>query len=307
MPKPPMADSSPWTLLRLVKWTTGYFQDHGIENPRSEAETLLAHAMGLRRIDLYLNHDQPLDPDERKHFKTLIKRRVSHEPLAYITGTREFWSLELAVDPAVLIPRPETECLVEAVLPFLDDPDGPLKRVLDLGTGSGAIPIALAHEHPEHAYVALDRSPAALRIARRNARTHRVDDRIQWFCGNWDAALWPSAAPFDLIVSNPPYIRSGDMASLQPEIHGYEPALAVDGSTDGLACLRRIIASAHRHLRVGGLLALEMGWDQADDVTAMAAGVGCYGTVRVVKDYSGLDRVAVMEKVNNKNQNTNDK
>ena len=306
MPKTPMADSSPWTLLRLVKWTTGYFQDHGIENPRSEAEILLAHAMGLRRIDLYLNHDQPLDQDERNHFKTLIKRRVSREPLAYITGTREFWSLALAVDPAVLIPRPETECLVEAVLPFLDDPDGQAKRVLDLGTGSGAITIALAHQHPEHAYVALDRSPAALRIARRNARTHRVDNCIQWFCGNWDAALSPSATPFDLVVSNPPYIRSADMATLQPEIQGHEPALALDGSADGLACLRRILASVHRHLRVGGLLALEMGCDQADDVRDIAAGVDCYGPVRVVKDYSGLDRVAIFEKLNNRNQDIND-
>ena len=273
MPKTPMAEAAPWTLLRLVQWTAGYFQDHGIENARSEAEVLLAHSMGLRRIDLYLNHDQPLDPEELKRFKTLIKRRLAREPLAYITGIREFWSLELAVDPSVLIPRPETECLVEAVLPVLDDPQGPPKRVLDMGTGSGAITIALAHEHPEHRYVALDRSTAALNVAVRNARSHRVDHCIQWICGDWDTALAPDKAVFDLIVSNPPYIRSGDMASLQPEIHGHEPALALDGSADGLSCLRRIVESVHPHLKAGGLLALEMGWDQADDVRTIAAGV----------------------------------
>ena len=155
--------------------------------------------------------------------------------------------------------------------------------------------------------MALDRSLTALRIARRNARTHRVDTCIQWFCGNWDAALSPAAAPFDLIVSNPPYIRSADMATLQPEIHGHEPTLALDGSADGLACLRRILASVYRHLRIGGLLAMEMGWNQADEVRAIAAGVGRYGPVRVVKDYSGLDRVAILERINYKTKNTNDK
>ena len=331
MPKTPMAEAAPWTLLRLVQWTAGYFQDHGIENARSEAEVLLAHSMGLRRIDLYLNHDQPLDPEELKRFKTLIKRRLAREPLAYITGIREFgstassrdqnsrmplayitgirefWSLELAVDPSVLIPRPETECLVEAVLPVLDDPQGPPKRVLDMGTGSGAITIALAHEHPEHRYVALDRSAAALNVAVRNARSHRVDHCIQWICGDWDTALALDKAVFDLIVSNPPYIRSGDMASLQPEIHGHEPALALDGSADGLSCLRRIVESVPPLLKAGGLLALEMGWDQADEVRAIAERVGCYEPVRVVKDYSGLDRVAILERINLKTQNTKDK
>ena len=138
MPKAPMPDSETWTLLRLVRWTTGYFQDHGIESARSEAEILLAHCLGVRRIDLYLNHDKPLTEAELGNFKTLIKRRISREPLAYITGSREFWSLLLAVGPSVLIPRPETECLVEAVLPVLDDPAGKPKRVLDLGTGCGS-------------------------------------------------------------------------------------------------------------------------------------------------------------------------
>jgi release factor glutamine methyltransferase len=291
-----MPEPETWTLLRLVRWTTGYFQEHDIESARSEAEILLAHCLGMRRIDLYLNYDQPLVEAELANFKALIKRRVAREPLAYITGTREFWSMELAVGPSVLIPRPETECLVEAVLPVLDDPGGQPKRVLDLGTGSGAISIALAREHPEHRYVAMDRSPAALRIARENARAHRVDRCIQWFCGDWDAALADRGHGFDLIVSNPPYICSGDMAALQPEIRLHEPVSALDGGEDGLLYLRQIIASAHGYLRGGGLLALEMGCDQADAARSIAARAGCYDAIRILKDYSGLDRVAVMEK-----------
>lgn len=296
MPKASMAKTPPWTILALVKWTTGYFQDHQIESARSEAEILLAHSLDLRRIDLYLNHDQPLSEDELKRFKALIKRRVNREPLAYITGTREFWSLALAVNPSVLIPRPETECLVEAVLPFLDNPGGPLQRVLDMGTGSGAIVIALAHEHPGHRYVAMDRSLPALNTARQNARTHQVDHCIDWFCGSWDAALAAERESFDLIVSNPPYIRRADLNDLQPEIRHHEPAAALDGNADGLAWLRLIIDSAHRHLKVGGRLALEMGCDQAADVQSLSAAVGRYHPPRILKDYSGLDRVAVMEK-----------
>ncbi|WP_319408655.1 peptide chain release factor N(5)-glutamine methyltransferase [uncultured Desulfosarcina sp.] len=287
---------SPWTVLDLVKWTTGYFGDHQIESARIEAEILLAHTLGARRIDLYLNYDQPLCEDELRRFKALIKRRVDGEPVAYITGIREFWSMPLAVNPSVLIPRPETECLVEAVLPFLDNPPGLTKRVLEMGAGSGAIVIALAREHPESHFVAMDRSLAALQTARQNARTHKLDHRIDWFCGSWESALVPDRETFDLIVSNPPYIRSGDISILQPEIRNYEPRIALDGRGDGLGCLRPIIQSAHRFLRPGGLIALEMGCDQAADVRSLSEATGAYEGFRVVKDYSGLDRVALMEK-----------
>ena len=296
MPTASMHKRSPWTPLELVRWTAGYFKDHGIESARIEAEILLAHTLGTRRIDLYLNHDQPLCDDELVRFKSTVRRRVGGEPVAYITGTREFWSLELAVNPSVLIPRPETECLVEAVLPFLDAHGGPPRRVLEMGTGSGAIVIALAHEHPEHCYTALDRSMDALLTARQNARTHRVADRIGWFCGDWDAALLPGREAFDLIVSNPPYIRSGDMLGLQPDVRDFEPALALDGSGDGLACIRLIVESAHRHLRPGGLVALEMGYDQKRDVESIVGQTGHYESLRIVTDYSGHDRVAVMTK-----------
>ena len=297
MPNPSTPKPSPWTPLDLVKWTTTYFGNHQIESARSEAEILLAHALGMRRIDLYLNHDQPLNEDERKRFKSFIKRRVGGEPVAYITGIREFWSLTLTVDPSVLIPRPETECLVEAVLPYLNDPARSPKRVLEMGTGSGAIVIALAHEHPEHRYVAMDRSAAALSIARQNARRHEVDHCIDWFCGNWESALLPGRARFNLIVANPPYIRSKDIQDLQPEIRNHEPEMALDGSTDGLTCIRRIIESAHRYLSAGGLAALELGDDQGPDAQAIVWHTGRYGPPRIIKDYGGRDRVVVMEKV----------
>lgn len=292
-----MSEPRTWTILELVKWTTGYFKDHELESARSEAEILLAHALELRRIDLYLNHDQPLCDDELKRFKALIRRRINREPLAYITGTREFWSLELAVNPSVLIPRPETECLVEAVLPCLVDAGSPHKRVLDMGTGSGAIVIVLAHEHPRHHYTAMDRSLTALHTARENARRHGVSNCIDWFCGNWDDALASDRKCFDLVVSNPPYVRSGELSGLQPEIHRHEPLSALDGSADGLACLRRIIQSACRLLRSGGTLAVEMGYDQTADVRRLSDATGAYTDFRMIRDYSGLDRVAVMRKV----------
>jgi release factor glutamine methyltransferase len=296
MPKPSTDKPSPWTILDLVKWTGWYFREHQIPNARSEAEILLAHTLTARRIDLYLNHDQPLCEDELKQFKSLIKRRVNGEPVAYITGAWEFWSLALTVNPSVLIPRPETECLVEAVLPFLDDFAGMPKRVLEMGVGSGAIIIALAHEHPEHCYVAMDRCAVAVQTARQNARTHKVDHRFNWFCGDWDAALAPERQSFDLIVANPPYIRSHEVDGLQPEIRNHEPRAALDGSGDGLRCIRHLIESAHRYLINGGMVALEMGHDQKKDVQSIARKVGRYESPRIVKDYSGHDRVALMVK-----------
>ena len=286
-----------WTILKLLAWTTSFFKSHGIESPRADAEILLAHTLGSERITLYAHHDQPLNPDELRRFKAFIKRRAAREPVAYIVGRKGFWSLELAVTPDVLIPRPETECLVERALEFLprDAAAGTL-RVLELGTGSGAIVLALAQERPTHRFYALDRSTAALVVARRNARRAGLQGRVHFWAANWCDAFRPGPPLFDLIVSNPPYVRAADIAGLQPEIGRFEPPRALDGGPDGLRELGRIIRQAPPFLNAGGRLLLEIGWDQAKALRVLAADCGPYREATVFQDYSGLDRVLQLKK-----------
>jgi release factor glutamine methyltransferase len=284
-----------WTILKLLQWTTTYFKEHGIESPRIDAELLLASALELERIDLYLRYDQPLNPSELACFRERVKRRVAREPVAYILGVKEFWELEMAVGPEVLIPRPETECLVEAVLDFIKDADGPGKRCfLDLGTGSGAIALALARSWPTAWGVALDRSCRALALADRNRRRHNLQDRVDLVAGDWLSPVSASRARFDVVVSNPPYIPTGQIDGLQPEIVRYEPRAALDGGPDGLACIALIVNTAYTLLVKGGALFLEIGYDQFSAVQRLAAESGAYRDVTCRPDYSGKDRVACL-------------
>lgn len=286
-----------WTIIKLVQWATTYFDTHGIDSPRATAEILLAHVLSIRRIDLYLRYDQPLTPDELQGFKTLIKRRINREPVAYILGHKEFWSLNLLVTRDVLIPRPETECLVEKSLEILAlDANMKSKLILELGTGCGAIIIALASENSRHAYWAGDVSLDAIRIARQNALQNNLDVKIQFFSGNWFAPLNSQTGVFDLIVSNPPYIKSGELLQLQPEIHAYEPVQALDGAADGLQCLRHIIRSAYGFLKPGGALILEFGHDQKAAVKQIIDECGEYERVCFYQDYGGYDRIVQMNK-----------
>ncbi|MEJ2729444.1 MAG: peptide chain release factor N(5)-glutamine methyltransferase [Deltaproteobacteria bacterium] len=286
-----------WTLIKLIQWATAYFDRHHIDSPRTTAEILLAHALGAKRIDLYLRYDQPLNSDELNCFKTLIKRRTSREPAAYIVGHKEFWSIDLEVNRNVLIPRPETECLVERALESLAaEPDPGSKSILELGTGSGAVILALASENLRHSYLATDISSDAVEIARRNALRHGLDARIRFMVADWFAPLDAKAGIFDLIASNPPYIRSGDLKRLQPEIYVHEPVTALDGAQDGLRCLRHIIQKAHLYLKPGGALLLEMGHDQQAALKQIIEACGRYEAVRFYKDYSGHDRIVSMRK-----------
>lgn len=291
------ADTRQWTIIRLIRWATSYLKSYDIDSPRATGEILLAHALHLNRIDLYLKYDQPLVADELQTFKTLIKRRVRREPVAYILGVKEFWSLDLEVNPDVLIPRPETECLVEAALDLISRKSSrPPQRILDLGTGSGAIVLALASQQPRHIYFASDRFRPAVELACRNAGRHGLGRQIHFFVGDWLSSLNSAKPGFDVIVSNPPYIPCRLIGGLQPEIHQYEPIAALNGDTDGLACYRNIIGAAHRHLNPGGVLLLEIGPDQREDIRKIAADSDRYEKFSCSKDYSGYDRVVTMRK-----------
>jgi len=292
-----IAQNQPWTILKLLDWAASYFQSHHIDSPKATAEILLAHALDLKRIDLYLQYDRPLNKAELAAFKKLVLRRTKREPVAYIVGEKEFWSLLLLVSKAVLIPRPDTERLVEIARDFLsrEKHNRPL-RILDLGTGSGAIVLSLAAEHKEHHFFAGDISPAATVLAKQNAYKNNLDN-IHFFAGDWLGALRPTEKPFDMIVSNPPYIPSDDIHNLQPEISRYEPLTALDAGPDGLVCLRHLIEHAWLYLRPGGHLILEMGYDQKDQVAQLADANGTYQDFTVHKDYAGHDRVVSMRRV----------
>ncbi len=280
-----------WTIAALLRWASGYFTRHAVDSPRTTAELLLAHVLNLSRLDLYLRFDQPLAENELAAFKKLLLRRVEREPAAYIVGRKAFWSIELEVNPDVLIPRPDTECLVEQALALMPPADRTSRwHILELGTGSGAIVLSLAKDRPRHLYVATDISPAALQTARRNASQLNLQHQVFFLAGNWFAPL-QSIPVFDLIISNPPYVAREDLASLQPEITFFEPLLALDGEPDGLGSIRPIIQQAPAHLKPGGHLLLEIGHDQADAVRGVATDTQVCREIHFHRDYGGNARV----------------
>jgi len=283
-----------WTILQTLQWTADYFKRQGLDHGRSSAEILLAHCLQCERIDLYLRYDQPLNSAELKRFKALIQRRVQREPDAYIIGQKEFWSLSFQVTPAVLIPRPETECLVEAALRRY--PTNDAIQVLELGTGSGAISVALAHERTNWQIRASDISADALHVARHNAHRLLSAVNIDFFNGSWFEPFSDQKCFFDLIISNPPYIASKDLTGLDPEVRQFEPTEALDGGADGLGYLRHIINTAPDYLKPEGVLILEIGYDQRSAVEELGHRRGAYQSVTVEKDYSGLDRVALFQR-----------
>jgi release factor glutamine methyltransferase len=276
-----------WRVLDLLTWTKEHFAAKGIETPRLDAELLLAFALGCDRLRLYVEFEKPVTAEERARFRALVRRRAEERvPVAYLTGVREFWSLPLAVTPDVLIPRPDTETLVEAVLSRVPDRAAPL-AVLDLGTGSGAIALALARELPRAELTASDVSAAALAVARKNAEALGLAERVRFALGDGFAPV--AGERFDLIVSNPPYVAEGGAAGLAPELR-HEPALALFAEGDGTALLRRIAAEARPRLRgPGGLLALELAPAQAADVTQCLAAAG-FGELAEHRDLAGRVR-----------------
>lgn len=272
-----------WTVLRILQWTTEYFTAKEIESARLDAELLLAATLGLDRVGLYVNFERPLDPDELSAFRERVQRRARREPVQYILGETEFWSLVFQVSPAVLVPRGDTEILVEEALLRI----GNGVRILDVGTGSGAIAVALAHERPEVVVTALDSSLPALDVARGNALRNGVAERVVLMAGEL-AALPPG--PFDMVVSNPPYIPAGEWQSLMPEVRDFEPRMALDGGVDGLEAYRHLARQAGRILAPGGWLLVEVGLGQARDVSALFKAGGLVD-ISQREDYSHIPRV----------------
>lgn len=276
-----MAES--WTVLKLLRWTADYFAGRGIDSPRLDAELLLADTLRLDRVGLYLNFERPLQADELTVYREKVRRRAGREPLAYILGETEFWSLPFTVTPAVLIPRPDTELLVEEALKRLTG----AAWVLDVGTGSGALAITLAHECPECRSVAIDVSAEALAVAAENARKNGVAERIEF--RHADLAALP-AGPFDLIIANPPYIPRDDLAMLMPEVRDFEPQLALDGGHDGLDAYRALARQAGAIVAPEGWLLVEVGIGQASAVQELFAGAGLT-ELFVSRDLAGIERV----------------
>lgn len=257
----------------------------GIAQPRREARLLLAHALGLTAEALLADLAAPLDPAA---YAVLVNRRARREPFAFITGSQEFWGLSLAVSPATLIPRADTETLVEAAIGLLAPADRPW-RVLDLGTGTGALLLAILSERPAASGVGVDVSPEAARLAARNARALGLADRAAFLAGDWAAAL---TGRFDLVVSNPPYIERAAISGLMPEVAAHEPARALDGGEDGLDAYRRIVADLARLLAPGGAAVLELGMGQERAVRALAGGAGFSAEARA--DLAGVPRALVL-------------
>ncbi len=355
------APKETWTILETLRWTTEYFRDKGVSEPRASAEVLLAHVLQVSRLDLYLRYDQPLAPEELARFKALVVRRREGEPVAYLTGHKEFWSLTFRVTPAVLIPRPETEVLVAAALEAAKDfgvdeygeggqgpvaqasrlwePPGPspipppptpyekdtvgagLKPAptkigksleakepapkptliegqtkneppwgLELGVGSGAVVVALAKELPRMHWAALDLSAAALEVARENARRHGVAERISFLRADLLSALKPGER-FALVVANLPYVPQAQWEQLPKDIKDYEPREALRAGEDGLSLIRPLARQAHRYLRAGGWLALEVGDGQAGQVLEFLKETQAYDRLETIPDYQGIARV----------------
>jgi len=259
----------------------------GIEAASLEACVLFEHAAGFDRAALLARGREPVEPNAAQRYECLLGERVRRIPLAYITGEREFWSLRLRVDRRVLVPRPETETLVEATL----DRIGPGARLADVGTGSGAIVIALARELGSGVFVGTDRCASAIAVARANAAEHGLAKRIEFLEGDLLAPLFGRPVLLDALVSNPPYIPSAELDDLQPEVRDHEPRAALDGGSDGLALIARIIAGAPPLLRCGGWLLLEIGAGQADSVRALLERTGCFDDVSTRCDLAGIERV----------------
>lgn len=282
------------TVLEVIQRSTGFLARKGVESPRLQSELLLAHVLQVPRLKLYLDFGRGLTEPQVETVRDLVKRRGNREPLQYILGSTSFCGLEIAVSPDVLIPRPETEVLAERGWGFLQARVAAgfgAPTALDLGTGSGCLAIALATHCPQAAVVATDLSEPALAVARRNAAAHRVTERIQFRCGDGFGPV-PAVSRLDLIIANPPYIASGEIASLPPEVREHEPRMALDGGPDGLTVLRRLACEGPAYLAADGRLMTELADGQAAAARAVFAEQG-WRVEAVLPDDAGCPRILI--------------
>ncbi|MDE0014385.1 MAG: peptide chain release factor N(5)-glutamine methyltransferase [Candidatus Poribacteria bacterium] len=284
-----------WRVVDLLDWTSGYFEQHGIPNPRLDAEVLLGHLLDKSRLQLYLHFEMPVFQEHLTPFRELIKKRIEHTPVSYITNRKEFLSLGFYVDERVLIPRPETEQLVETVL--ATNTDTP-QRLLELGTGSGVIATSLAVHQAEWDIVATDISEPALAVAQQNAETHACTTQITFMSGDLFEPIKlieiPEKRQFDWIVCNPPYIKNVERDSLSLDVRDHEPEIALFAGDDGLNVIRRLISEAPQYLSPNGKLLFEIGATQADPVRALMDAEPAYCTYEFLKDYAKKDRLVLV-------------
>ena len=289
------ATTEAWTVDRLLKWTRGHFESKGLDDARLRAELLLAHALGCRKIDLYTRFDQVPQSEPLSRFREMVKAAARAEPIAYLIGRKEFYSLDFDVTPEVLIPRPETELVVEEALAWIKNRSAEVVNVLDIGTGSGCIAVTLAKRSPGAVVVAADVSPGALAVAQKNAEKHGVASRVR--CVEADLLSLPADAippgGFDLVVSNPPYVARVNPDALADDVRRFEPALALFGGDDGLEFYRRIAAGIRPVLTPGGGLIVEIGRGQsAAVIETLTRDTGLtHRTTR--RDSAGIERTLV--------------
>ena len=280
-----------WTIGSILDWTKQYFGSKGVEQPRLDAEVLLSHVLRKERIYLYVHFDEPLEREELAAFRELVKRRAMREPVAALIGRKEFMGLDFAVNEHTLIPRPDTETLVQTAIDRLR---GAKDAVFaDIGTGTGAIALSILHYLPETRAVATDVSPEALRVAKRNATMLELAERVEFVQGDLLSPL--AGRKFAAILSNPPYIPDAEIANLAPEVR-HEPKLALAGGLDGLDFYRRFVAESAPFLEDGGFLALEVGIHQAGQVAELARKSADWGKCEILRDLAGIERVILLEK-----------
>lgn len=281
------------TLKELLDFGCQQLQDAGIENPQLAAEVMLRSLLEIRRIDLYLNESMPVPKEAEQKFHIMIGRKLRREPLQYIICETEWFGLKIKCNPSALIPRPETEIIVENALELIANAKKPL--VADIGTGTGCIAIAIALRRTDARVVATDISPEALALANENITSHGVESRIALRMGNLLEPLG-SDEPYDLIISNPPYVLTSEYSSLMPEVRDYEPQIALVAGEDGLGAIRPIVSNAHLHLMTGGLLVFEIGERQAADIQILVENCGKYDFVETIIDYNDKPRGVVIRK-----------